>query len=250
MTHPSPVIGSSAFADHLSNKKVERDLAPQQVPWHVSAAGLDRYLSFGKLEDKSLRGVVSTMSPYSVSRILGAITKLEGEMGVDYEKLVDSMPVVVAHALLLQSPVLNKLFPGLTDLSKFEDYMNRIKTRARLKELLDTLDEPSPEEMRDILLFLRSLSSRLKAGLQIANAQIKPSGGPPEKLSDPVEVNALVDEIVERHKMTGDSEFLIQRDIARERGVSLKTVQRRYKEEMERRKSVFEWLAKRNNQQV
>lgn len=216
----------------------------------MSVAGLNRYLSFGNLEDKSLRGVVSTMSPHSVSRILGTITKLEGEMGIDYEKLVGSIPAVVAHALLLRSPVLNKLFPGLTDLSTFEDYMSRIKTRARLKELLDTLDEPGPEELRDTLLFLRSLASKLKAGLQIADAQIKPSGGPPEKLSDPVEVSALVDEIVERHKRTGVSEFLIQRDIARERGVSLKTVQRRYKEEMERRKSVFEWLAKRNNQQV
>jgi hypothetical protein len=171
-------------------------------------------------------------------------------MGIDYEKLVDSIPAVVAHGLLSQSPVLNKLFPGLTDLSTFEDYLNHIKTRARLKELLDTLDEPSPEEMRDILIVLRPLPSKLKAGLQIANAQIKPSGGPPEKLSDPVEVNALVDEIVERHKRTGVSEFIIQRDITRERGVSLKTVQRRYKEEMERRQSVFEWLAKRNNQQL
>jgi len=180
------------------------------------------------------------LSPHTVSRILAAVDRLTKELDVDYDRFIKSTPVVVVHALMGREVTLNNLLPNAADLATFEGYMQRVETRERLGLLLATLEEPSVEDLSRILSFLRSLASSLKRGLQKADARIRPIGGPPEKLSDPVEVSAMVDEIFETRRKTGKALSTVQEEMAKDKDVSLKTVQRRFREEMERRKSISE----------
>jgi hypothetical protein len=178
------------------------------------------------------------LSPHTASRILAAFDRLQRELGIDYDKLIKFVPVVVLHALVSQDPALNRVLPNAAELATFESYIKQVETREGLASSLKDLEEPSVEDLSRILSFLRSLSSLLKGRLQRADAQIRPLGGPPEKLSDPVQVSAMVDEIFETCRISGKSLGKVQEEVANNKDVSLKTVQRRYREEMQRRKSI------------
>jgi hypothetical protein len=161
-------------------------------------------------------------------------------MGIDYDQFLKATPVVVLHALIGHSVNLDNLLPNAADLATFEEYVRRIETREKLESFLPSLEEPSVEDLSKILWFLRNLPPSVKSSIRRADARIRPIGGPQEKLSDPVEISKMVDDIFERRRATGRLLTTVQKEVAKEKDVSLKTVQRRFREEMERRKSIFE----------
>ena len=150
----------------------------------------------------------------------------------DYDQLMASVPTVLLHALFCASGF-PKLFPGLEDLDNFSQWRQRIATRSKLHDLLIDIEEPGPDQLKFILSRLKSLPSVFKRGLVDTAAQIRPRGGPPEKLS-PQDVQRITDELFDRNK---DGEELpdIRKDIIKREGISNATLRRRIREERARR---------------
>jgi hypothetical protein len=141
----------------------------------------------------------------------------------DYEQLLGSMPAVLLHALWSRAGFGN-ILPGLDDVEKFTESQRRIEKRAELRKLLTDLEEPNPEQLKFILSRLKSLPSIFKRTLTETAGQIRPRGGPHEKLSDPEQIRTVTDEIFDA--------------VAKAKEVGLKTVQRRFREEKKRRASM------------
>jgi hypothetical protein len=120
----------------------------------------------------------------------------------------------------------------------FGESRKRIATRADLTQLLQELDEPSPEELGQLLTFLRELPSTFKRGLKELDSQIRPRGGPDEKLSNPVAVSRITDEIFDRQK-NGEKLSKIKSDIAKREDISLSTLDRRVNDEIKRRQQLL-----------
>lgn len=188
------------------------------------------------------------MTPQTQRKLETAIDRLLNEIGgADYDGLMGSVPPVILHALFSAIGFV-KIFPGLEDLNSFSARQQKIITRANLRNLLNELEEPSPEELRSILSGLKLLPSLFKRGLTDAAAEIRPRGGPPEKLS-PADVQRVTDEFFDRQK-NGEESSAIRKEIIKREGISDSTLRRRIREEKKRRAHLSPLLEDANNSKI
>jgi hypothetical protein len=103
---------------------------------------------------------------------------------------------------------------------------------------LSNRSRPKQDEMRAIIVRLGILPRMLKRALEMTAKRILPTGGAPEKLSDPAKVRLIVDESYDELK-TGKNLTDIQQDILGREKISLSTLQRRVREEMKRRETLL-----------
>lgn len=175
-----------------------------------------------------------------------AIDRVLNELKVDdYESFIASFEDEILQALCRQLGLV-RILPQAGSIKTFNEARRRIATRKNVSELLKELKEPTPEELRRDLQFFRELPARLKASLNEMNAQIRPHGGPEEKFSDPVEIYSVTDEIFDRLKR-GQKLTDIKKDITKRKKISLSTLDRRLREELERR-SQLEASEKQTNE--
>ena len=154
-----------------------------------------------------------------------------------YEEVIRSVRVAMRNRVFagVVRNLAGMTMPGAEQPEKFDEYLSRIETEEKFKSLLRGLDEPKPVERRLIMVALKRGIPLLRAFLIRTGKKLPPArGGPREKLSDPVKVSAIVDEIWDSLK-EGETLRSVQERIGRRERVSLKTVQRRYREEMKRR---------------
>ncbi len=184
-------------------------------------------------------GFDQTLTTETVAKIDSAIDRLVREIGApDYETAFRSIPPVMLYSLVCQLGLQQNFPQQLESYESFMDHLQQMQNRDGFRELMIAGEEPSPESLQELLTKLKSFPSDFKRALTGTAAQIRPSGGPPEKLADPRSIQKIVDEIFDARKK-GASLESAQTIIAKRENVSLKTVQRRYREEMKRRESRY-----------
>jgi len=154
----------------------------------------------------------------------------------DYEQVLGFFPVPVLREICSKLPHFAN-FSWINDPAEFAARVRRIQTRSALESLLCSLEEPPPEELREIINVLRSLAPTAKRIFGDAARRIQPMGGPKGQLSDPVKMSAIYDEILEAEK-SGDSRHDARKRVMEREGVLPKTLQRRLADERKRRASL------------
>jgi hypothetical protein len=194
------------------------------------------------------------MSPQTKRKLMEAIKRAIRELAIpEYEAALKQTPLAFMHLVVCRIPGALELFPGISDPEVFAKRVEDFSSFEKLEAYLDAEKEPSPELLRDALAFYVSLASRVKIGVERASAEIRPVGGGPQKLSDPVAISDMADKVWalrdggKRDLITAQQKFVDQwnREVEGRSGmksekISLKTVRRRYSEEIARRK----WVAK------
>ena len=109
---------------------------------------------------------------------------------------------------------------------------------ANLNQLLADLPEPNSEDHAQILRSIEAFPKLLTRALAGGQKSFQHTSGPDRKLSDPLKIRELTDEVYDKMKK-GEKLLDIQRSIAKRKDVhvSLKTFQRRFREEKKRRAS-------------
>jgi hypothetical protein len=173
--------------------------------------------------------------------ILAAFKRMLKELGdSDHEALFQQIPLVLLHQLSqAMLPGWFLALPDLKDQKKFAQFIEKTNTPARLQAFLSEQPDPSSKDKSQLILALNDAPRRLKKGLESSSKMILPTGGAPKKLSSAERAGELLDEIHERIK-ADEPLSDVHTDILEREQISLSTLQRRLRDERERRKIMKE----------